>query len=126
MCPKCGTLFRRPGERKCEACGHVSFGRLTLRHPATGRSITANLDTDIGQKLLHDVAGEDARYASSPQCTVYRDATLASWAIRTSPMATNPTCLNGTTLGADPMMLKDGDVISIGTTALHLVAHIDD
>ena len=119
-CPQCGFAANPERVRTCEGCGHVHFGNIVLVSAETGKQIRMSIDTTVGQGILKTFAGDDAKYASDPQFRLYKDATLASWAIAKIPTAHNPTFLNGSPLTDAPAKLEDGAVISIGAEKMKL------
>jgi hypothetical protein len=114
------------GARRCDSCGDVRYGRLVLRCVGSEGALVANLDTEVGAGLLRTLSADDARFASSPQFTLMRDAELGSWAIRANESAVNPTFLNGAAVAGGPAAIRDGDVISIGPERMKLTVHIED
>lgn len=123
-CPQCGVDQNREGTRRCEACGYVIYGTLSLTAEATGRQVSIAIDTDVGRHLLRSFAGDEARYASDPQFRVSKDPALGAWAITACPGATNPTWLDGRPLRSAPTPLPDGGVVSIGPERARLKIRI--
>ena len=119
-CPQCGFGNTAACSRTCEGCGHVNFGHVLLLSVDTAKQIRMSIDTAVGQGLLKSFAGDDAKYASDPQFRLYKDTTLAAWAIAKIPTAKNPTFLNGSPLSDAPTPLTEGAVISIGADKMKL------
>lgn len=118
-CPECG-VDNADDHRSCEACGYTDFRTMTLFSSDTGKQIKINIDTSVGRSLLRGLELDDIKYASEPQFRIVKDSKLGGWSIRTYPEAKNPTCCNGAPLSADPQLLADGDIISIGPEKLKM------
>ena len=123
-CPECGIEIPDSAGKGCDACGYIRFGTLILVSEASGKELQIGIDTSVTGYLLKGLAGEDSRYASVDQFRVYRDSAIKSWAVRHTPEAKNPTCLNGKPLELVPAPLKEGDVLSIGPEHLRLKVKI--
>src|SRR3954470_23979556 len=80
-CTQCGFAANPPRVRTCEGCGHVNFGHVVLVSPDTTKQIRMSIDTAVGSGILRTFAGDDVKYASDPQFRLYKDTTLAAWAI---------------------------------------------
>jgi hypothetical protein len=119
-CPECGTEIPDIAGNGCDACGYIRYGTLILASEASGKELQIRIDTSVTGYLLKGLAGEDSRYASVDQFRVYRDSAIKSWAVRHTPEAKNPTCLNGKPLESVAAPLKEGDVLSIGPERLRL------
>lgn len=122
-CPKCG-IDAAGNERRCEACGFVEFGRLVLE-AKNGRTITANIDTDVGRQLLKVVDGEGAQHAAARQFRLVRSAPLHSWTLVGCAGAPNDTQVDGKRVAADPEPLHDGSIVTIGGDKLTLAVKIE-
>jgi hypothetical protein len=122
-CPQCG-VENEDGARRCEACGHIVFGKLSLTAGATGQSVSFTIDTDVGKHLLRTFVGDEAKYCSEPQFRVVKEVALGGWAIVPSPGAVNPTYLDGRPLGPTPELLSDGGVVSVGPDRVKLTIRI--
>jgi hypothetical protein len=114
------------GNSSCEACGYVTYGTVLLVSPETEKQIKINIDTMVGKYLLKTFVGEDYNYASEPQFKILKDAGLESWAISHVQEAINPTFLNGTSLGSEPMKLTHESVITIGPERMRIIVHIEE
>ena len=123
-CPECG-LENTDGTRACDGCGVIRWGKLVLTSETTHLEITIGVDTVVGKRLLCSFAGDEAVYASEPQFAVQRDAPRRGWTISHDVRAKNPTYLNGSAL-ASPMLLADGNVVSIGPEKMRLRVRLQD
>jgi hypothetical protein len=108
----------------CEACGYIEFGPLTLACAGINKELKFNIDTDVGRTLLHTLGSDDSRFASDPQFSLRRDASLAGWAIVKATGATNATFYNGVALPDIPTKLEEGGVISLGFEKLKLTVRL--
>lgn len=123
-CPDCGTVAPSSAPRRCDGCGHVKFGDLTLTSEETDKSLVFGIGTVVSKYLLAGVESADVRYASSAQFKVLRDETAVVWKVQHDPSATNPTFLNGGALES-PSTLKSGDILSIGIERLKLRVKVE-
>ena len=118
-CPQCGVENDKNADVCAGMCGFMRLSRIVLT-AASGKKIRFNMNTEVGRAGLQKLGGEDAKFASQPQFELLRDVGKPGWLVKHKPSATNPTCLNSNSLGADPQPLHDGDVISIGPKRLML------
>ena len=89
------------------------FLPITLTSLDTGKARTLRTSLEASQSWLKEFSGEDSDYASSPQFGIVRDES-DKWIItRATPK--NPTYFNGEELLQDSVLLKSGDIISIGS-----------
>ncbi|MGN0866483.1 MAG: FHA domain-containing serine/threonine-protein kinase [Oligosphaeraceae bacterium] len=78
-----------------------------------GRSVPLHLSTPVGKRFMGRF-GEDARYYSELQYTLYPEG--GQWHVAPNPAAQNQTLLNGRPLVA-PQTLRNGDVLCVGNYA---------
>ena len=119
-CPACGFTNEAESTRRCDSCGHVRVGKLTLVSEQTSQRLTVAIDTAVGKRLLRSFAGDDYVYASEPQFLLSRDLVEGGWTISNAPETVNPTFLDGTELTGAPAALEHGATLSIGPERLRL------
>ena len=78
----------------------------------SGRSLDLESTIQVGRDLLAEVVGDEKRLVSAVQFRVVRGD--AGWLVAHEPQARNPTYYQGAPLGAAPVRLENGSVISIG------------
>lgn len=113
-CPECGFAQNSAETMECLGCGFLLFLPLRLVSEETGEERTLKLKLDCGRGLLRSFAGESARYAAEPQFRVFPNPDK-EWVLERVPDLTNPTFHNGAELAEERVVLKDGDIISIGS-----------
>ena len=123
-CPICG-VSNRDDRRYCDGCNYANCGILWLTSSVTGKRVPMRVDTVIGRSLLKSLGDEDCRYATDSQFKVSRDQALNGWAAEAASGARNPTYHNGVPLGAGPVSLKTGDVMSIGPEKMKMTVEIE-
>lgn len=111
-CPDCGA--DNSSEAECVGCGFPLFQPLKLVSEETGNEKTLKLKLNLGRRLLRSFAGEGAQYAAEPQFRVFPNRTK-EWVLEKIPDLKNPTFHNGAEAAEDQVVLKDGDIISIGS-----------
>ena len=118
-CPQDGCQFENPdGEASCKVCGYRRVApRLALVGPS-GRSVDMGVTTVVGRDLLADVVEGEQRFASAAQFRIVKDA--SGWLVQHDPSARNPTCYQGNPLGATPVPLEDGGILTVGRESCKL------
>ncbi len=112
-CNRCGTENDDLAQSCDGMCGYVRFGRLILVS-LTGEEIKLNLNSSVGKALLKKVVGDDVRFVSEHQFHLKRCEENAAWLILHEPNATNPTLVNGISVGVEGTKLLAGSEITIG------------
>ena len=113
-CQDCGA--ENPDEKiECFSCGHLLFNPLKLVSIDTeGESKNIKLELFVGKKLLAEFAGDDVKFASEPQFQVFPNSSK-EWVLQIVKSAKNPTFINGSKPIENDTVLRQGDIISIGS-----------
>lgn len=123
ICPKCDVEFKG---NSCPACGWQRFVRLKLVGMESGKTTSFGITTSVGQTMIRDLCGEDARFANNNiQFTIERQDDYRSWCICPGVKLQYPTFLNGTPI-TGKTQLKNGDILSIGSAKARMVVYFDD
>ncbi len=101
-----------PEEEGASEAERAGEGGLRLTGPG-GRSVPLHLSTPVGKRFMARF-GEDARYYSEVQYTLYPEG--GEWHVVPNPAAQNQTLLNGRPLES-PQILQNGDVLCVGNYA---------
>lgn len=112
-CNRCGTENEELTQSCAGMCGYVRFGRLILVS-LTGKEIKLNLNSSVGKALLKKLVGDDCRFVSELQFHLKRCEENAAWLILHETSATNPTLVNGISVGEEGTKLRTGSEITIG------------
>jgi hypothetical protein len=120
-CPSCGFDNAEANEECAGGCGYMTVpSRLHLTSQVTGKLLAISITTTFGKSLLLSFAGDDAIYASEPQFMIRKDTGRGGWFLEHAATAKNPTCVNGTAVGADSRKLDGTQVVSIGPDKMKL------
>ncbi len=112
--------------RYCDACGFVRFGQLVLTAVDTAQQIRIEIDTGVTRNLIRSIDSDGSRFASALQFRLLRDRELKGWAVVEGESPKNATHLNGKALGVGPIVLKEGDLISVGANRARLRVSLTD
>ena len=127
-CPDCSFSENSNETIECVGCGFLLFQPLKLVSEDTGETRTFKLQLELGRGLLKTFAGDDAQYAAEPQFRIFPNSSK-EWVLEKIPRLTNPTLHNGVEPTDDQVVLKNNDIISIGSRTsdvqkMKLVAHL--
>ena len=124
-CSDCGYPDIPDEVVTCPGCGYVKCpASVSLTSPATGKSMSIRINTDVGKYMLKPYVGDDYRYASDPQFRIVKQASAGQWIVQHMPGAKNPTFYNGAELPESGQALEEGGVISIGPEKAKLVVSL--
>jgi hypothetical protein len=113
MCASCGFKDHKAGATACEVCGTIP-GTLVLRGKDGSGELAIRAATDVGQRLLAGLVGEDRRFLSEVQFHVRKDDGRGAWVVQAAGGATNRSHCNGRPLGDDAEPLGLGSEITVG------------
>ena len=117
-CPQCG-VDGLPDELSGHliengGCGYLRCPvGVSLVCESSGRKIEVRIGTTLGSAALKGLDGVGLQFVSAEQFRLEKAEREGGWVLTNVSWATNPTFLNGSAMGPEGSLLKDGDQISI-------------
>jgi|GEM_PF-2824984 len=128
-CPQCGVddIDDSLSSHLIESggCGYVRFpAGVILRSDASGKEITVRVGGSFGSSSLKLLGDPDIRFVSTEQFMLEKCTAKRGWLLINNAKSQNHIFLNGSPLGLEGEVLKQGDKISIKDKYFHLTVHL--
>jgi len=113
-CKNCGGLDNPDDAVFCISCGQsMHIGKLTLT--GNNGSAVCHVSTSVGRHIYEKLVGGENRYVCNCQYRLQFAEDIGVWSIIAEKGTPQLTLLNGKPCSEAPMMLRDGDSISLGS-----------